>query len=69
MIVISTGRVPAALLAPRSLFGDCLAARITYCRCLEAAVHLHRGLSADEVDGLVSCAISAWRVVPAARWS
>lgn len=68
-MAISPGRVPATLLAPRSFFGDCLPARVTYFRCLEAAVHLHRGLAAGDVDGLVSCALSAWRVVPAARWS
>lgn len=60
----SPGRVPAALLAPRSLFSDCLAARVTYLRCLEASVHMLRGLTPRDVDGLVSHGLSAWMVVP-----
>lgn len=49
---------------PAFLMSDLKPARVTYVRCLEAAVHLLCGAAAGDVDMLVCHALSAWRAVP-----
>lgn len=57
--------VAASLLEPPAfLTHDHKPARITYVRCLEAAVHLLRGALPADVDLLVCHAASSWGDVP-----
>jgi hypothetical protein len=49
---------------PAFLTSDLKPARVTYARCLEAAVHLLRGAAVVDVEMLLSHALSAWHGVP-----